>query len=416
MPVRYEDGPASDLLSEAKRRHKRGELNACADLYARELERDATSLDAAMNLASVTLLTGPPSEARTALIRADTLARGNARASRDLGFAWLSLGELAAAEASFARATELEPSLVGARLARCEVLLELGRTEEALSEARASVDLAPEEAAPHVLLHQALGPRDPAGAREALDQAIDLDPGWALPRFLRACGLATSGELDRAEALLTGSNVVDGLARIVEYAATLPRDVRTFTTRAGLLRHALDDAPRAGMILEFGVHHGASTRVLAEHLAATRGPTAALVGFDSFRGLPEAWQGRDAGVFSTQGEPPPLPANVELRIGLFDETLPVFLEERAEPAAFVHLDADIYSSTNTVLSALEARTGEGTVLVFDEYVGNASWEQDEHRAFEEFTSRTGLGHEVIAVNWITGQAAFRLVGARRPSV
>ncbi len=410
VPVRYTNLPGSAPLIEATRLHKRGQLELCAELYALALAREPESLDAALNRAAVLLLTGPPSHAREALSAAEPFAQSNARACRDVGFAWLTLGETDHAESAFGRALALDPSLVGAHLARAETLLELDRSVAAIEQAREAVTLAPHQAAAHLVLHNVLFEVDPDSAQLALARAIDLDPAWMVPTFLRACGLATRGQAREAKALVRASTIVKGFARIVDHARTLCRGLRTFTSRARLLRCALDRAPRDQLALEFGVHHGASTRVLAKHLDARRGEHEApcLFAFDSFRGLPEAWQGRAAGVFSTHGEVPPLPRSVEVHTGLFEDTLPAFLADHDGPVGFVHLDADLYSSTRTVLEHLEARLGDGTVLVFDEYVGNASWEEDEFRAFREFTERSGHRYEHLAVNWLTGQVAVRL--------
>ena len=408
--MRYTDRPGSELLIEAKKLHKRGQFDASLELYSRVLTGDPTSLDAAVNCAAILVLSGPPSVARRALHAAEPLARSNARACRDLGFAWLALGETGFGEAAFARALQLDPSLVGARLALAGALLELDRQVPAVEQAREAVRRAPDEAASWAVLHHVLFEEDPGAARGALEQSITLDPSWVVPSFLLACDLATRGRLAEAEQLLCKSTVAEGLVRLVRHAATLPPGFVTFTSRAGLLRHALELAPRDGLVLEFGVHHGASARVLANHLEAERGDSTVreLFAFDSFRGLPEAWQGKPAGVFSTNGEPPPLPQSVEVCAGWFEETLPAFLSRHDGRVGFVHLDADLYSSTHAVLKHLEGRMFEGTVLVFDEYFGNASWEQDEFRAFREFIAHTGHHYEHLAVNWLTGQAAVRL--------
>jgi hypothetical protein len=54
-------------------------------------------------------------------------------------------------------------------------------------------------------------------------------------------------------------------------------------------------------------------------------------GFDSFRGLPEDWAGRDGmkkGTFDVNGRKPTVPDNVVLHPGWFNETLPKFILEQ----------------------------------------------------------------------------------------
>lgn len=157
-------------------------------------------------------------------------------------------------------------------------------------------------------------------------------------------------------------------------AAMIRRD------RLDLLRFALSRAPQEGLVLEFGVEKGASITCLGK--ATVRG----VHGFDSFRGLPEDWFGtaETKGKFDLAGKLPQVPSNVTLHAGWFNETLPRFLAENAEAAAFIHIDCDIYSSTRTVLDLLAPRIHTGTVIVFDEYFNYPGWRQHEYKAFQEF--------------------------------
>src|SRR4029077_650516 len=102
------------------------------------------------------------------------------------------------------------------------------------------------------------------------------------------------------------------------------------------------------------------------HLATSyplRGRT--LYGFDSFCGLPEPWASYQVGHLAC--EPPALPANVSLCVVLFSDTLPSFLAAHQGSAALIHLDADLYASTRTVLELLTERIVPGTVIAMDEY-------------------------------------------------
>jgi hypothetical protein len=150
------------------------------------------------------------------------------------------------------------------------------------------------------------------------------------------------------------------------------------------LRHAVGAVEVDGMALEFGVATGTTLRIIAEH--HSRGPVA---GFDVFTGLPEDWRlGYPAGEFA-QESVPDVPG-AEIVAGLFADTLPGFLETHPGPVAFAHLDADLYSSTVTVLDLIGPRLVPGSVLLFDEYWNYAGWEEHEHRAWHEHVARTGL--------------------------
>jgi hypothetical protein len=202
------------------------------------------------------------------------------------------------------------------------------------------------------------------------------------------------------------------VARLAELAREGP--LRGFTSRASTLHHALASAPETGPVLEFGVRHGVSTRLLAQRSASE------IHAFDSFAGLPEAWHGLAAGTFSTRLEIPALPANVHVHEGWFEETLPLYLATDPAPPCLVHVDSDLHASAVTVLrtlaNLLAATEANGPVLLFDECFANATWQDDEHRALVEVARELDKEPRFFAVNWLTGQAAVRLCSPRGRAV
>ncbi|TDQ60743.1 putative O-methyltransferase YrrM [Actinomycetospora succinea] len=188
---------------------------------------------------------------------------------------------------------------------------------------------------------------------------------------------------DRRDMIAAGErDAVTSSARFVREA--MP-GARTFPTPAATLAHALEVAPRrGGLALEFGVYSGTTLRAIAASRADGR-----VHGFDSFQGLPEHWRaGFGAGTFD-DAEPPEVPG-AELVVGWFADTLPGFLAEHPEPVDLLHLDADLYSSTATVLEHVGPRLRPGSVVVFDEYLNHPGWEDGEHRAWSEFVAQAGV--------------------------
>lgn len=165
---------------------------------------------------------------------------------------------------------------------------------------------------------------------------------------------------------------------------------RAFDDPLTTLEYGLSLASLDGMALEFGVWSGRTLKVIAgarEHHQ--------VFGFDSFAGLPEDWRVNiPAGTFAI--EQPPDIDGVELVIGWFSDTLPNFMANHPGPVAFLHLDADLYSSTATVLEHVGSRLMPGSVIVFDEYFNYPGWEQHEHRAWREFVTKTGLDCQYVA--------------------
>jgi hypothetical protein len=157
-------------------------------------------------------------------------------------------------------------------------------------------------------------------------------------------------------------------------------------THYELRRDAVLAAPD-GLFMEFGVWKGA----WLSQMAAVR--DVPFYGFDSFEGLPEPWSVYQAGEFDLGGDKPPMPENVSLVKGWFDESLPTFLREHDEPVAFVHIDCDLYTSTKTVLDLLAPRFVPGSRLVLDDFMYMPGWQREEHRAFFEFLVEHGWEFE-----------------------
>jgi hypothetical protein len=184
-----------------------------------------------------------------------------------------------------------------------------------------------------------------------------------------------------------------------DYARAHMAGALVFKDRDDLLRLAAARAPADGAVLEFGVAGGDSIRLLARAL-----PGRVLHGFDSFEGLPEDWPGRhEAKGHYAQATLPAVPGNVTLHKGWFDQTLPPYLTADSQPVALLHLDADLYSSTRTVLGLLAARLRAGTVIVFDEYFNHVGWRDNEFKAFHEFVAEQGLTYRYLG--WSYQQAA-----------
>lgn len=154
-------------------------------------------------------------------------------------------------------------------------------------------------------------------------------------------------------------------------------------TMLGTLRHVLDLKP-TGTAVEFGVGSGRSLRMIAKQMP--------VIGLDSFRGLPERWRdGFETGMFACT---PPLVDNATLVVGLFEDTLP--LVTFPEHVGLWHLDADLESSTRTILRHIGPHLRVGAYVVFDEIWGWPGWQHGgEYRAWTEFVAATGVEYQVI---------------------
>jgi Macrocin-O-methyltransferase (TylF) len=109
---------------------------------------------------------------------------------------------------------------------------------------------------------------------------------------------------------------------------------------------------------------------------------------------------------------PKVPQNVILVQGWFHQTLPVFLKAHQEDVAFLHIDCDLYSSTQTVLKCLAPRIKTGTVIVFDEYFNYPGWRDGEFKAFQEFIDQEGLRFKYLNYCRKAEQVSVKISGRR----
>ena len=350
---------------------------------------------------------GKAAEARRQFAAATRLAPDDADAWADFGQCLLQNGEVDAAVDSLRRAVGVQPRHTIARHNLGLALASRGDLGAAAAALRRAIEEQQGIGGAWHHLAQIVFETDPASAERLMDRAVRLMPAYGMSRLHHAALLTELGRAEEAGRTAAAISRDPGLAATAESHAYLREnaaDAPRFGSRFSLLDHALAQAPPGGACLEFGVRWGVSARYLAARVGH-------LHGFDSLQGLPEEWvAGEGAGTYSTAGATPPLPANVTLYPGWFEETLPRFLAAVAGPVSFVHVDCDIYSSTRTVLEGLADRLLPGAVIVFDEYHSYPEWRDHEYRAFQEFVAGRGAAYRYLGWTLFGRQAAVRLDG------
>jgi hypothetical protein len=149
--------------------------------------------------------------------------------------------------------------------------------------------------------------------------------------------------------------------------------------------------------LEFGVASGNTVNYISKFTDDT------VYGFDSFEGLPEKWRdGFDKGMFSRRGNLPIVNNNVKLIKGWFSDTLIPFIKTHNKKVTFIHLDADLYSSTKYILDVLKNYIDDGCIIVFDELVNYPGFdgETGELKAFYEFITENNVNYSWIGMNGV----------------
>lgn len=146
---------------------------------------------------------------------------------------------------------------------------------------------------------------------------------------------------------------------------------------------AFRDITIRGDWAEFGVYMGDCARLMHKSLPAS----SSLHLFDSFDGLPEDWIGKwGKGAFAIEEASIPAFSDSRVKVvrGLFADSLPRYFGPNADPLAFIHMDADLYTSTLDALQLCNSLIVPGTVILFDEYVMDER--DDEHHALIKWAS------------------------------
>ena len=173
-----------------------------------------------------------------------------------------------------------------------------------------------------------------------------------------------------------------------DWAFLAPR--LTFFSRDALLRAVVPLAYQVpGSIVEFGVAKGNSTRVIqstARKMERYYGAESRkrIYACDSFEGLPEKYENAEVGAFACN---PPDIKGVQIVKGYFEDSLTDELAAQVGTVALASLDADLYSSTLCALGWLTPSLQTGSLLLFDEFLGE---NESEKKAFEKWSEDSGI--------------------------
>lgn len=212
--------------------------------------------------------------------------------------------------------------------------------------------------------------------------------------LLRVGRHATSAQLDGLRSVLSYLELGRWLYR--EHAAFSPELVASKVALFEVARRRVTG--QTPLYLEFGVFQGMSMRWWSRQLSQ---PSATLVGFDSFEGLPEDWRhDMRSGHFRTGGPPQIDDSRVSFQVGWFDDTLKNFVVPDHDQL-IINVDCDLYSSALTVLRWAEQYIRPGTLIYFDEF----SDRDHEGRAFGEWRSQSPyqfrpLGFSEGGLSWL----------------
>jgi tetratricopeptide (TPR) repeat protein len=385
-------------------------LDEAVDCYRRVIKFKPDAAGAYVNLGNVYQRLNQLDEAVTSFQQALKLNPNIAQAHNNLGAALAAQGRFAEAVVSYRQALALKPDYAQALNNLGNALRDLGELDDARACFQRALEISPDNAETLYNLHTLLlEPGDLSPAIRCLENAVQLQPANTHHRLYLGVVLDYAGNTDEAdihfnEVQQHGSALdrarLDAWNYIKTANATPPKMVGSYLEAFRLGMQAARDS---GLILEFGVRFGTTIRQIAGLVEQQ------VYGFDSFEGLPEAWHHEQKGSYTTQGRLPQVPDNVILHKGWFADTLPEFVKIHNDPVRFMNIDCDLYSATKTILDALASQIVSGTVIVFDEYIGNEHWREDEFKAFQEAVNTYGWNYEYLAFSLFTKQVVVRML-------
>jgi tetratricopeptide (TPR) repeat protein len=314
------------------------------------------------------------------------------------------------ATAYFRQAILLKPDLANAHFNLGTALFEQNKLDEATVSFQRALSLNPDMPNAYFNLHGiVLDSQNMVPSIQYMRKAIELEPSntsfkFYLGLYLDYCGY--SEEANQCFEALPDEDPIlqsklDAWRYIKSCSEKMPILVGNYNQT---FKIAFEAAPADGLVLEFGVRFGDSIRLIASLTDSE------VHGFDSFEGLPEAWHDEPQGSYSTGGSVPDVPKHIFLHKGWFEDSLPLFISKYNQPVRFINVDCDLYSSTKTILELLATQIVQGTVIAFDEYIGNVHWREDEFRAFQEAVARYGWTYEYLCFSFVTGQTVVRITG------
>lgn len=181
------------------------------------------------------------------------------------------------------------------------------------------------------------------------------------------------------------------------------QEAQHFTDKYSLLSEAMANRSIDGHILEFGVFSGATIN----HIAKLTDQK--VYGFDVFDGLPENWRpGFEKGKFKVN-QLPDVVSNVELVVGLFEDTLAPFVQKNPGNVSLLHVDCDLYSSTKIIFDKLGDRIVSGSIIVFDEYFNYPGWRTHKYIAFREYVTDNNIKYKYLSLVKQNQQVAVQII-------
>ncbi len=370
------------------------------DILNKALEIKSDDPSTYMNLGNALRLNGDIPAALASFNRALEMEKENASIYYNIGITLAISGELQSAIENYKRAIEINPSFADAYNNLGLAYTEIGEMAKGVDSYKNALKIKPTFYQVYWNLYNTSYSIEEAKAW--IDLCLEKNPNYK-EAILTSIVLKAYENKNNDLSLLKKEGYKEhGLARSINWVLNLPTTPKLFFHRWAFFDYITRNSKVERPFYEYGVWRGTAFKYLIKTFKKG-------FGFDTFTGLPENWHKEKAGTYSSEGNIPKIEGG-EFIVGKFEESLPNFFSKDRPLASLINFDADLYSSTICALNYSKVIIDEHTILVFDEFFTNPTWEEDEYKALIEFCELNGFGYEVIAVSFSSKQVAVKILG------
>jgi len=318
----------------------------------------------------------------------------------NLGIILSDLGRLKEAELSTRKAIEIQSDLANAHYNLGIILSNLGKLKDAEFSYRKAIEIQPDFISAYWNLYGLANTIEEA--EESINLCLEIDENYLKAKLTLSAIKFHQGDHSLFENLIKQTHKDHPTTRSLQWVSTLPKLPELFFHRWALFDSMINKSKKDRPFYEFGVWRGQAFKYLINTFKKG-------YGFDTFEGLPEDWHENKQGTYSAEGIIPNIDGGTFIA-GKFEDSLPTFFAKSRPVASIINFDADLYSSTLCALNYSKPVIDKHTILIFDEFIINENWEQDEYKALNEFCCKNNLTYEVLAISYFTKQVALKLIG------
>ena len=375
-----------------------GEHQKAKNCFEKIIEIKPNHAEAHNNLGNVFKELGEHQKAKECFEKAIVINPNYVSSYYNLGLTNRILGEFQKAIGCFEKAIEIDPNYFVAYNNLGNIYAEQAKNQKAKNCYEKTIEINPNYVIAYWNLHGTASNIEEA--LSILKRSYKIDNQDTKAKIMISALKSYKGSFNYFDTVLSSSNSGHPLTRSIKWVFSLPKLPKLFFNREDFFDSMTVLSENSRPFYEFGVWNGTSFQYLINTFKKG-------FGFDTFNGLPEDWHNETKGTYSSFGIVPKIEGG-EFIVGKFEDTLPIFFSKERPLASLINFDADLYSSTLCALNYSNKVIDEKTILIFDEFIMNENWEQDEYKALNEFCDKLGFSYDVIAVSFFTKQVAVRL--------